>query len=381
MPAAVAGLLPRPPLGGRDPLGERILIASVVALFGWAVAMAGFTVWLRIWSKRRRRAWQAAEDEWRPLVQGFVLDGAPLSSPRGPDRRVVLDLLLRYASLLRGAEAERIVAYLEREGYVSEALRELRSRHQWRRAQAAGVLGRMHSARAVGALIRALRDESPDVRTMAARSLAAIGDPRAIAALTAALADTSRWTPSIVATDLIEMGVEVVPTLVRIAAGAADGDAGAHEAAVAAVRVLGEIRDPRAAAALLELLKDSPDLDLRARAAAALGAIGGPQVVLVLVASLQDPAWQVRAQAAGGLGSLGDVTAVPALKSAVFDESWWVRRNCAEALGRLGVTGHLALEELSESKDRYVRDRALAVLETLADLAPRADERVLAVRS
>jgi HEAT repeat protein len=378
---------PRPSAGsGRradrgGTLGESILIASVLALFGWAVAMALFTVWLRIWSRRRRRAWQAAEDEWRPLVKAFVLEGAQLSSPSGLERRVTLDLLLRYASLLRGAESERIVAFLEREGYVADTLLELRARNRWKRAQAAGLLGRMRSQRAVGPLIRALRDESPDVRTMAAHSLAAIGDRRAIAALAAALADSSRWAASTVATDLIEMGAEVVPTLVEIALRAEGRGADAHEAAVTAVRVLGEIRDPRATPALLGLLEQSADLDLRARAAAALGTIGGPQAARALAEALQDPAWQVRAQAATGLGALGDVLVVPSLKRAIYDESWWVRRNCAEALGRLGATGQLALEELSESSDRYVRDRALAVLEALANVAPSVDERVVAVLS
>jgi HEAT repeat protein len=358
-----------------------MLIVSVLSLFGWAVAMALFTVWLRLWAARRRRAWQQAEAYWRPLVDAFVLDQRPLPSPRGLGRRVVLDLLLRYAVLLRGAEAERIVAYLEREGFVAEALRELRARDRWKRAQAAGLLGRMRSPRAVGALIRALRDESPDVRSMAAHALAAIGDPRAIGALTAALADSSRWAATTVAADLIEMGAEVVPTLVGIATSAEGRGADAREAAVTAVRVLGEIRDPRATAPLLRLLREATDIDLRARAAAALGSIGGAQVSRALADALQDPAWQVRAQAATGLGALGDVLAAPALKHAIHDESWWVRRNCAEALGRLGATGRLALQELSESQDRYVRERALAVLQALAEAAPATDERVLAMPS
>jgi len=49
----------------------------------------------------------------------------------------------------------------------------------------------------------------------------------------------------------------------------------------------------------------------------------------------------------------------------VRDEEWWVRRNCAEALGRLGNPGREALGRLTESDDRYVRDRSLAVLERL----------------
>ncbi|HOU28414.1 MAG TPA: HEAT repeat domain-containing protein, partial [Thermoleophilia bacterium] len=59
-------------------------------------------------------------------------------------------------------------------------------------------------------------------------------------------------------------------------------------------------------------------------------------------------------------------SSVPALERSVRDEEWWVRRNCAEALGRLGKPGREALGRLTESDDRYVRDRSLAVLERLA---------------
>lgn len=358
-------------------LGASILTIGVLVLFGWAVAMALFTVWLRTWARRRQSVWRAAEDDWRPVVQAFVLEQTPLPSPRGLDRRVVLDLLLRYSALVRGAEADHIVAYLEREGYVSDALRDLRSRDHWRRARAAVMLGRMGSRRAVSALIRALHDPSPEVRAMAAHSLAAIGDPRAVAGLAAALTDSSGWTSSTLAADLIGMGAEVVPVLVEIVRRGERRDSDAPEAAITAVRVLGEIRDPRATPALLDLLRRSEDLDLRARAASALGNIGGPEAARALVEALTDPAWQVRAQAATGLGALGDTQTVAALERTIHDESWWVRRNCAEALGRLGAPGRRALRRLADSRDRYVRDRATAVLETLGHARASTGEREL----
>ena len=219
---------------------------------------------------------------------------------------MVLDLLLRYRAMLRGPEAVRITDYLEAEGYVQRAVEGLHSRNRWRRADSAGLLGRMKSDAAVDALVELMGDESDDVRMVAARSLAAIGDPKAVDALTRALADRSRWTAATVAADLIEMGPAAVPTLIEIAASAGSGQPGAHEAAVTAVRVLGEIRDPRAEPVLIELLERAGDLNLRARAAAALGAVGGPLAPPALRAALQDDEWQVRAQAASSLGALGD---------------------------------------------------------------------------
>jgi HEAT repeat protein len=156
-----------------------------------------------------------------------------------------------------------------------------------------------------------------------------------------------------------------VPTLVEIAASADSGKPGAHDAAVTAVRVLGEIRDPRAAPVLIRLLEGASNLNVRARAAGALGSVGGPLAPPALRQALVDEAWPVRAQAAASLSALGDRGSIPALSAAIEDESWWVRRNCAEALGELGEPGRDALRLLATSGDRYVRDRCLAVLQDL----------------
>lgn len=342
-----------------------LVVGITLVLFAWAVALALLGLALRLVRRREEGRRLAVEAAWRAPVDALVLDGAPLPAVPEHERPVVLDLLLRYRSLLRGPEAERITGYLEAQGYVRNAVEGLRARSRWRRAESAALLGRIRSGAAVPALVELMGDESADVRMVAARSLAAIGDPVAVDALTAALADPSRWTATTVAADLVEMGPAAVPTLVKIAAADADRP-GNHEAAVTAVRVLGEIRDPRAEPVLIALLEGAANFNTRARAAAALGAIGGPAAPPALRRALCEPAWQVRAQAATSLAALGDQAAVPDLTRAVADREWWVRRNCAEALGELGEPGRRALAELSESDDRYVRDRCLAVLERLA---------------
>jgi hypothetical protein len=352
-----------------------IVLGIVVVLFAWTLALTAMALASRALRSRAQRRRQTVESSWRAPVDALALEGVPLPSVPRRDEPVVLELLLRYRALLRGPEAERITDYLEQHGHVSRAVADLRSRNRWRRASAAMLLGRMRSHTAVATLVGLLDDESDDVRMVAARSLATIGDPAAIAALTAALADPSRWTAATVASDLVQTGPAAVPTLLEIAAGAASERPGALQAAVTAVRVLGEIRDPRAEPVLIDLLSASPDLDLRARSAAALGQIGGPRAPLALRAALRDPAWQVRAQAAASLGALGDRDSVEALSAAVFDREWWVRRNCAAALGALGERGREALAALATSDDPYVRDRCVATLERLALVAgPTADD-------
>ena len=342
-----------------------LLIGIVAVLLGWAVALALVAVLHRVMRRGAARRTRRLEAEWRERVDALILDGAPLPPVPRREQPVVLDLLLRYRALLRGPEAAHITDYLEDQGYVQRAVVGLRSRNRWRRATSAVLLGRMRSDAAVTALVGLMSDESDDVRVVAARSLAAIGDPQAVEALTAALSDPSRWTATTVATNLIEMGPAAVPTLIDIASAADSGRAGAYDAAVTAVRVLGEIRDPRAEPVLIDLLEAANDLNARARAAAALGAVGGPLASPALRVALRDRDWQVRAQAASSLGALGDRGSVQALSAVIEDDSWWVRRNCAEALGALGEPGREALRTLTGSRDRYVRDCCLGVLQKL----------------
>ncbi len=348
------------------------MIGIVAVLLAWAVALACLAVGFRLLQRHEARRRRSVVAAWRDPIDDLVLDGAPLPTPPPRERPIVLDLLLRYRAMLRGPEAERITAYLEEQGYVRQAVEGLHARNRWSRAASASLLGRMRSDAAVAALVELMSDGSDDVRMTAARSLAAIGDPAAVDALATALADSSRWTATSVATDLIEMGPASVPTLIEIASAADSGKAGAHDAAVTAVRVLGEIRDPRAEPVLIRLLEGSGNLNVRARAAAALGAVGGPLTPPALRGALRDDAWQVRAQAAASLSALGDRKSIPALSAAIKDESWWVRRNCAEALGALGRAGQEALRALATSEDRYVRDRCLAVLQDLELADPSA---------
>jgi HEAT repeat protein len=346
------------------------LVAGITAvLFAWAIALSLVALWLRLLRGREQRRKERVELVWRERIDQLLLDGIALPPAERREQPVLLELLLRYLDLLRGPEAGLLTAYLEDEGYVARAVEGLRSRNRWTRAMSAVQLGRMRSDTGVAALVDLMDDESADVRMVAARSLAAIGDPAAVDALTAALADPSRWTATTVAADLVEMGPAAVPTLIEIAASSDSGRPGAHAAAVTAVRVLGEIRDPRAEPVLIELLESSGDLNMRARAAAALGAVGGPLAPPVLRDALRDPAWQVRAQAATSLGALGDRDGVAALTEAIVDEAWWVRLNCAEALARLGAGGRMALLALSFSSDPYVADRCRAVLDRLSEEA------------
>jgi HEAT repeat protein len=334
------------------------LTLAALALYGTTAALLAGMLVRRTLVVRRVRAHAALVESLRGPFESWILDGKPISRLDERGKAAVLDLAVRYAASMRGAEAQRITQFVEATGLAGRLLEDLNGRDAWRRARAADLLGRLAVRGAVPALIAALKDDSEDVRTVAARSLAMIGDPAAVPALAGALADPSRWTVSLIAEDLMRMGPRAVPPLLFLL-GAPD-----HNVRVAAVQIIGEIRDQLAVDPLVAVVGGDQDLNLRAQAAAALGKLGGPKAEQALERALADEAWQVRAQAAKALGRLGRPEAAPLLARAMPDVNWWVRLNCAEARARRGGQGHREREGLLDHPDRYVRERAAAVLAT-----------------
>jgi HEAT repeats len=332
------------------------LTIAVAVLYLTSIALIVVTVVTGSLRTRRKGARALVAERLRAPVEACVLEGESL--PRVPSSALdaLLEVVLRYMSVVRGRDADRLADGLAAQGVVADLLQRLQARPAWRRAEAADMLGKLRMREAVPALVTALDDPSEDVRTVAARGLAAIRDPAAVPALARALSDPSRWTLSMIAENLMAMGPSAVPPLLDLLR------SDEHNVRVAVVQVLGEIRDPAATPALIEVLREG-DLNLRAQAAAALGKLGGPDAEHALLDALRDPEWQVRAQAAKGLGRVARPDAASSLALAMPDDNWWVRVNCAESLARLGAEGRRQLELLTSHGDRFVRDQASAVLE------------------
>ena len=81
---------------------------------------------------------------------------------------------------------------------------------------------------------------------------------------------------------------------------------------------------------------DSEDAKVRSRAATALGSVGDPRGVNLLVAKLRDKETKVRVSCAQALGMLGDSRAAVPLIRALQDGSESVRKAAMLALGMLG---------------------------------------------
>jgi HEAT repeat protein len=258
--------------------------------------------------------------------------------------------------VVKGETRDRITAAFEALGSVGEAIRGLRSRRWWRRAEAAERLGLMRSRAAVEPLVALMGDEVGEVRMRAARALGLIRGTTSVRPLVQALADPSRWSAIRVAEILINVGAEAVDELL------AAWDGLPRQARVSALDVLGRIRSHKAVDLMTRCLADA-DPDVRARAAHGLGLIGDPQAAEALLGALRDAEWPVRAMAAKALGRLGDPRAVPALCDALRDRQWWVRANAGEALRRLGPPGLDALVRMVDADDAFARHQAIEQLE------------------
>lgn len=255
------------------------------------------------------------------------------------------------------------------------ALLEDKSANAHARGWAARTLGHIGDKRAYEAMVSALivRGEDPGVRRMAAFYLGRLGDRRATSPLIEIM--MNRAEP----VDLRKNATRALGEL---------GGTGAFEALLemlgdeevqtVAAHALEELRDPRAAPALLPLFNsnderlrrsaavivgkrgtqaldellaavESADWRVRWSATTALGFTNSERAVTPLTAALQnDPNATVRAQAAAALDFGADGHVVHALTHAlVHDEDVRVRQACVHSLLHLTVRGQIGGEVLS----------------------------------
>lgn len=345
-----------------DPL--RLLLVQVVEGVGVFLALLTLAI---VTNKALREMREALDRRRRSLLEPVVFEylGADSSKtlrdylPRSPsrrDHRIVEQILLETARIVKGETSDRMTAAFEAHGSVRDSIRALRSRRWWKRADAAEKLGLMRSRAAVEPLVALMNDPEPEVRIRAARALGLIRGSTSIRPLVSALADPSRWSAIRVAEILINVGAEAVDELL------AAYDALPQNARVSALDVLARIRSLRAVGLMKSCLED-PHPDIRARAAHGLGLIGDPGIAPDLIRTLKDKEWPVRAMAAKALGRLGTEAAIAPLREAMTDRQWWVRYNSGEALRSLGPSGLEALTDMLSADDPFARHMAVAQLE------------------
>jgi HEAT repeat protein len=239
------------------------------------------------------------------------------------------------------------------------------------RAAAAKALGQIGNLQAVPALLQTLQnsDESEGVRQAAEQALLKIGDPQACSGLLQALHSDRRGS---IIVAIRHMGAQAIPILLQ-----ALQDKNLVWMRREIIRSLGEIGDPRAVPALLQMLQDeSKQINEKDEVVAALvkiddpqavpallqllrkerisqkehnwwsdetkktlGRIRKPQSISAVLKVLQDEDANLRMAAAEVLGEIGSLQVIPALAQALLhDENAGVRKAAAKALGKIGDT-------------------------------------------
>lgn len=208
------------------------------------------------------------------------------------------------------------------------------------RADVAARLAYWEQAIVLEALAEALRDSDATVRSAAAYSLAEIKQAdsgrRLLPALHKALQHAQQHAEGFVLASLLHAVKELrLPETREIALHAT----GSPDASVrlAAIGVLGWLKDTEALPVLTRLAVEDADPEVRRAAVGALGLGQGQEAVVrpALLAALADPVWRVREEAASTLGKLRLPDTTPALIAALEDACWQVRQLAARALGRL----------------------------------------------
>lgn len=201
------------------------------------------------------------------------------------------------------------------------------------RADVAARLAYWEQPVAIEALIRALRDDSTAVRDAAAYSLAELKQADSGRLLLPALDTAEGFELASLLHAIKEL--RLPESLAAALRATASTDTAVR---LAAVGVLGWLKDATALPVLTRLAADDADAEVRRAAVGALGLGQGADAQVAhaaLLRALTDTVWRVREEAANTLGKLKLPGTTGPLITALEDSYWQVRQLAARALGRL----------------------------------------------
>ncbi len=312
------------------------------------------------------------------LDRVFARGGAPAGGPPSMSEDEVVD---RAAALGPGAvptlaryvgDAESVVAgaAVQALGQIGDpaalpALGGALRGHSdsWVRRRAIKAVARIDSAETVPLLIEALTMPDAAVRAEAAEALGERADPRAVPPLMAALSDSDPDVGYRAAWALGEMGDPraVGPLIQALTRPARDSRTSRDSVAEAAARALGDLGDPRAVAPLSDAFRGAADEHFQVAVLSALGQIGDPSSLPLVVEAARRGTKDVRASAALSIGHLGDARHIGLLVELLDDPGEYVRANAAEALGWTGAGAEAILPAMTDPSIHVRRDAACAL--------------------
>lgn len=298
-------------------------------------------------------------DERAAVRQAAVGALNSLGSPEMPGR--VLPLLEDADPNVRES-AVKIAGYFGYRECADLLLERCRDEDERVRRAAVEHLPFLEDERATPALLRALRSETPKVRAAAAGAMALAEGAEVSASLIESLADEDSWVRYFAARSLgRRRSVESADALARLA----QGDKSNH-VRIAAVEALGHVGGESAARFVAPLVK-ADGADLVRAAVGALGRMSHPDAGPPLFEALHSPDAEVRAEVARALGARGGAESVEHLRRvAATDGEPSVVAAAADALKRAG-TAEAVAALLALAADPGRRETAVAALAQTGD--------------
>lgn len=246
---------------------------------------------------------------------------------------------------LRGVDRQTLSQLLERWAAVDVARRQGRSKRAGTRARAGAFLGDSGSPDAVRDLVRLLQDPDPRVRWSAARGLGRLGHPSALSPLLASL-EGGRAVPVDVVADAVFQIRNCPISVLRQGVKSQSVPTRA-----VTVELLGrfQVLAMDAHDDIINVLHQDRSVEVRARAARALGRMGSPLAVDALLSHLDEGPVAMRVQAVWALGEIGSPRALPALRALLLGSCHQMAEAAAGALAAMGDVGTEVLREVSGS--------------------------------
>lgn len=220
-------------------------------------------------------------------------------------------------------------------------------------------LGRSEAGRRSKKLRAALDDQAGLVKARVVKALGKSGDPSVIPLIEAATKD--ELTPVRIAAygALIRLGRKEAWEQLRQGVEAPNPEDRAE-----AIRAIADLKDPRGASVMMELLT-YPQPSVRAAAARGLGHLEKKEAREPIEQLLKDPVPAVRESAAASLADLGGKESLPALTQALHDGVLTVRAAAVAALLQLGQpfeTVAATVRGLAQQNDTAARSSAAFAL-------------------
>jgi HEAT repeat protein len=297
------------------------------------------------------------------------------------DRKLLADLLLDLVRLPGGVWEGQALRAISELGIRDGWLRDLKSRRQSVRVQAAIQLSFCRDDESVQALNGAAEDPSRDVALAVVLGLGRLRSAKAVGALIRIASRRDCAVPDLTLAAALAAAAESEPGRLSEMLHARDA-----RLRILGSRALSEVANASVLPDLLESLGDS-EPEVRASLCRALAKAGSPQSLEALRKLAEDPVWFVRVRAMDALGRLKDPGAVRTVVTALDDSNPAVRTRAAWALRQIhGMDREWGARIIKEGSRRRAFslvsewDRAGWLWEVVAGLLPHDPERAAASR-